>query len=46
MADTTPPNGRLMLTILGGLAGFERELIKARTSDREAFSEAILPCSK
>ena len=29
---TTPPNGRLMLTILGGLAEFERSLIKARTA--------------
>jgi DNA invertase Pin-like site-specific DNA recombinase len=32
-ADTTSPHGRLMLTILGGLAEFERELIRARTSD-------------
>jgi DNA invertase Pin-like site-specific DNA recombinase len=32
-ADTTTPHGRLMLTVLGGLAEFERELIKARTSD-------------
>ena len=31
-ADTTTPHGRLMLTVLGGLAEFERELIKARTS--------------
>jgi DNA invertase Pin-like site-specific DNA recombinase len=29
-ADTTTPHGRLMLTILGGLAEFERSLIKAR----------------
>jgi DNA invertase Pin-like site-specific DNA recombinase len=29
-ADTTTPHGRLMLTVLGGLAEFERELIKAR----------------
>lgn len=28
--DTTTPHGRLMLTVLGGLAEFERELIKAR----------------
>jgi DNA invertase Pin-like site-specific DNA recombinase len=32
-ADTTTPAGRLMLTILGGLAEFERELIKARTAE-------------
>jgi DNA invertase Pin-like site-specific DNA recombinase len=32
-ADTTTAHGRLMLTILGGLAEFERELIKARTAD-------------
>ena len=32
-ADTTTPHGRLMLTVLGGLAEFERELIRDRTSD-------------
>jgi DNA invertase Pin-like site-specific DNA recombinase len=32
-ADTTTPHGRLMLTVLGGLAEFERELIHARTGD-------------
>jgi DNA invertase Pin-like site-specific DNA recombinase len=32
-ANTTTPHGRLMLTVLGGLAEFERELIKARTSE-------------
>jgi DNA invertase Pin-like site-specific DNA recombinase len=32
-ADTTSAHGRLMLTILGGLAEFERELILARTND-------------
>jgi DNA invertase Pin-like site-specific DNA recombinase len=32
-ADTTTPHGRLMLTVLGGLAEFERELILARTSE-------------
>lgn len=32
-ADTTTPHGRLMLTVLGGLAEFERELILARTGD-------------
>jgi DNA invertase Pin-like site-specific DNA recombinase len=29
-ADTTTAHGRLMLTVLGGLAEFERELIRAR----------------
>ena len=32
-ADTTSAHGRLMLTILGGLAEFERELIRARTGE-------------
>ena len=32
-ADTTTPHGRLMLTVLGGLAEFERELIRARTGE-------------
>ena len=32
-ADTTTAQGRLMLTILGGRAEFERELILARTGD-------------
>lgn len=32
-ADTTTPAGRLMLTILGGLAEFERSLIHQRTSE-------------
>ena len=32
-ADTTTPHGRLMLTVLGGLAEFERELIRTRTSE-------------
>jgi DNA invertase Pin-like site-specific DNA recombinase len=35
-ADTTTAHGRLMLTILGGLAEFERELIRARTGDGRA----------
>jgi DNA invertase Pin-like site-specific DNA recombinase len=33
LADTTSPHGRLMLTVLGGLAEFERELIRARTGE-------------
>jgi DNA invertase Pin-like site-specific DNA recombinase len=39
-ADTTTPHGRLMLTILGGLAEFERELILARTGDGRARAKA------
>jgi DNA invertase Pin-like site-specific DNA recombinase len=35
-ADTTSAHGRLMLTVLGGLAEFERELILARTSEGRA----------
>jgi len=31
--DTTTPRGRLMLTVLGGVAEFEREPIRARTSE-------------
>jgi DNA invertase Pin-like site-specific DNA recombinase len=31
MGRHTTAHGRLMLTVLGGLAEFERELIKART---------------
>jgi DNA invertase Pin-like site-specific DNA recombinase len=32
-ADTTTPAGKLMLTVLGGLAEYERHLILARTSE-------------
>jgi DNA invertase Pin-like site-specific DNA recombinase len=32
-ADTTSAHGRLMLTVLGGLGEFERELIRARTGE-------------
>ena len=32
-ADTTTPTGRLILTVLGGLAEFERSLIKERTGE-------------
>jgi DNA invertase Pin-like site-specific DNA recombinase len=39
-ADTTSAHGRLMLTILGGLAEFERELIHARTSEGRARAKA------
>jgi DNA invertase Pin-like site-specific DNA recombinase len=39
-ADTTTPHGRLMLTVLGGLAEFERSLILSRTSDGRARAKA------
>jgi DNA invertase Pin-like site-specific DNA recombinase len=39
-ADTTTPHGRLMLTVLGGLAEFERELIRARTNDGRQRAKA------
>jgi DNA invertase Pin-like site-specific DNA recombinase len=39
-ADTTTPHGRLLLTVLGGLAEFERELIRARTSEGRARAKA------
>jgi DNA invertase Pin-like site-specific DNA recombinase len=32
-ADTTSPQGRLMLTVLSGRAEFERELIRIRTGE-------------
>ena len=34
--DTTTAHGRLMLTVLGGLAEFERELIRQRTGEGRA----------
>ena len=39
-ADTTTSHGRLMLTVLGGLAEFERDLIRARTSEGRARAVA------
>src|SRR6516225_7351842 len=39
-ADTTSAHGRLMVTVLAGLAEFERELILARTSDGRARAKA------
>jgi DNA invertase Pin-like site-specific DNA recombinase len=39
-ADITTSHGRLMLTVLGGLAEFERDLIRARTGEgRERAKE-------
>jgi len=39
-ADTTTPHGKLMLTVLGGLAEFERSLISARTAAGRARAKA------
>jgi DNA invertase Pin-like site-specific DNA recombinase len=39
-ADTTTAHGRLMLTVLGGLAEFERALIRARTSESRERAKA------
>lgn len=39
-ADTTTPTGRLMLTVLGGIAEFERDLIRTRTSEGRARAKA------
>ena len=39
-ADTTTAHGRLMLTVLGGLAEFERELIMARTGEGRLRAKA------
>jgi DNA invertase Pin-like site-specific DNA recombinase len=39
-ADTTTPHGRLMLTMLGGIGEFERELIAARTGEGRERAKA------
>jgi DNA invertase Pin-like site-specific DNA recombinase len=39
-ADTTTPHGRLMLTVLGGLAEFERHLILTRTAEGRTGAQA------
>src|SRR5947208_6638304 len=39
-ADTTTSHGRLMLTVFGGLAEFERDLIRARTGEGRARAKA------
>jgi DNA invertase Pin-like site-specific DNA recombinase len=39
-ADTTTPHGKLMLTILGGLAEFERHLILSRTDEGRQRAKA------
>jgi DNA invertase Pin-like site-specific DNA recombinase len=39
-ADTTTPHGKLMITILGGLAEFERSLILSRTAEGRTRAKA------
>src|SRR5216683_7341383 len=39
-ADTTTAHGRLMLTVLGGLAEFERDMIRARTGEGRERAKA------
>ena len=39
-ADTTTSHGRLMLTVLGGLAEFERDLIRKRTAEGRERAQA------
>src|SRR5271163_3739367 len=39
-ADTATSHGRLMLTVLGGLAEFERDLIRSRTGEGRARAKA------
>ena len=39
-ADTTTPHGKLMITVLGGLAEFERHLILARTDEGRKRAQA------
>jgi DNA invertase Pin-like site-specific DNA recombinase len=43
-ADSTSAHGRLMLTVLGGLAEFERELIVSRTGEgrRRAMARGVI----
>lgn len=38
--DTSTAHGRLILTVMSGIAEFERELIKARTSEGRARAKA------
>jgi DNA invertase Pin-like site-specific DNA recombinase len=40
-ADSTSAHGRLMLTVLGGLAEFERELIKADEGRKRAMARGV-----
>jgi DNA invertase Pin-like site-specific DNA recombinase len=52
-AETTTPHGKLMVTVRGGLAEFERELIRARTGEGRkgawliyGASTAEKPCAR
>jgi DNA invertase Pin-like site-specific DNA recombinase len=38
--DTTTPHGRLILTVLGGRAAFEKDLIRTRTSEGRVRAKA------
>jgi DNA invertase Pin-like site-specific DNA recombinase len=40
-AGITTPHGRLMLTLLGGIAEFERELIRIRTTEGRTRAVAM-----
>ena len=39
-ADTTTAHGRLLVTMLAGIAEFERELIRARTGEGRKRAQA------
>jgi DNA invertase Pin-like site-specific DNA recombinase len=39
-ADTTTPHGRLLVTVLGGISEFERDLIRSRTSEGRERAKA------
>ena len=39
-ADTTTPHGRLLVTMLAGIAEFERDLIRARTGEGRTRAKA------
>jgi DNA invertase Pin-like site-specific DNA recombinase len=41
-ADTTTAHGRLMLTVLGGLADFERELIRTGEGRERAKARGVI----
>lgn len=39
-ADTTSPSGRMVMTVLAGIAQYERELINSRTSEGRAAARS------